>query len=67
VFLGPAVASVHPEVEIRRVEGAEQWRAPVHGAASPVVAPSDLARVSPRPLPSTGGVIRQQQLQRQQS
>lgn len=67
VFTGPASSTVDPEVEIRRVDGAELWRSPVAGgvgSGSPV--PAELTRSSRRPSPPAVGAIRQQQQQQQQ-
>jgi hypothetical protein len=71
VFLGPAASSVHPEVEIRRVDGAELWRTHAAGTAGTAGPPgpvtSQLARGPLRPRPAAVGSIRQQQQQQQQS
>jgi transglutaminase-like putative cysteine protease len=66
VYLGPAASNVHPEVEIRRVDGAELWRQsgpePVPGTGGPM----GFTMNSRRPTVSAGSTIRQQQQQQQQ-
>lgn len=73
VYLGPAASSVAPEVEIRRVDGAELWRSSSSGPAPgaphlngtmPAGMPIPARRV-PAPAAS-GSTIRQQQQQQQQ-
>lgn len=67
VFTGPASSTVHPEVEIRRVDGAELWRSPVAGGVGAgVPVPAELTRSPRRPSPPAVGAIRQQQQQQQQ-
>jgi transglutaminase-like putative cysteine protease len=66
VYLGPAASSVAPEVEIRRVDGADLWRTSatdVPGVGGPAGFTSGAARRPPAPAGST---IRQQQQQQQQ-
>jgi transglutaminase-like putative cysteine protease len=65
VFLGPAASSVHPVVEIRRVDGSELWRTP-GDANRTMPLPPDVPMGGRRQHPSGAGSIRQQQLQQQQ-
>jgi transglutaminase-like putative cysteine protease len=66
VFLGPAASSVHPVVEIRRVDGADLWRGTNGDPMQSMSVPADLPRPARRNHPAGTGTIRQQQLQQQQ-
>jgi transglutaminase-like putative cysteine protease len=66
VYLGPAASSVHPEVEIRRVDGAELWRQSGPDQVPGNGAPPGFSLGARRVTVPAGSTIRQQQQQQQQ-